>query len=304
MNATRLSHSNYCSPFLYCMDCLSLMFTVCAITMFSSECVIEQLRHELNQQRNVNVALTKHVSSLTSKLESLECTVRRFHCVRLLPHAPFNVSCEISIRNRANAQRGGVDMVLVVRDVRTNDRLNLIPSTPHPNSNNGTAPPVPMHHADVTPTNTPSSVPALDDIGEEYVQPLSTVQCRALDIDDAATTIGDAAENGMTVVGADLSLSSEDGVNVRDDDLPSPSNLTGRSPGLIDPIDPNSLHSPHGHSSLLDLRPRFLLWFTADRGRVLMFESEKETFRKEILMILKEHVRMAQALEMVKDERK
>jgi hypothetical protein len=194
------------------------------------------------------VCLLQREAKLASKVSSLELTVKRFTCTRILPNASHNVSCELSIKKMTNTG----EVLLCVRDYR---EAAGAPS--------------------VTGALSPRAPLAAGEMETEYMQDISTVRCRAVDEGDVKALVDAGAHE------TDLLLSQSLGT---DPAALSPSALVSAPAG----------GAGHGlpHTVLLGYRPRFLLCFTADSHRCMVFETEAAQWRDHICATLQQFVRM------------
>ena len=202
-------------------------------------------------------------------MDSLELTVRHFSCTRILPGCAHNVGCEISIKKIPLTG----EVILCVRDhLQTEDgttaAMHSIFSTSASSNANSSG------------SGTSGINGRGSDLDREYMQDISTVRCRAVDEEHVrALEAGDDASGG---VGDSSDL---DGLSSF-----ALSRLT--SSGLASSSSSSSAVSLSPHI-LLGYRPRFVLCFTGDNHRCLIFETEARHFRDNICATLQHFVRMA-----------
>jgi len=229
--------------------------------MAAKETQVEQLQSALSDQKALNDSLLKRSNQLASKVDSLELTLKRFTVTRILPGVAHNVSCEISIKKLPATG----ELWLCVKD-----RHATLPGA-------SDAAAAALVGGAVSPTlQLPGGGDS--DFDGEYMQELSTVRCRAVDEESVR---GMAAADHETEVllsmdvmvrGAASGVWSGAGASEDEKALFSPSAVAGASGGGLGV----------SHTVLLGYRPRFILCFTGDNHRCMIFECEQAHFRDQV----------------------
>ncbi len=216
----------------------------------SKESQIEQLQSEVEDQKCLNASLSQKSTQLASKVDSLELTVKRFTCTRILPHANYNVTCDLSIKRIPSTG----EVWLCVRDLKAAGMLASVVG------------------GAVSPLLTNSG----GELEGEYSQEISTVRCRAVDEEQVRSMA--AGDHETEVIRAAMDTHVRSGAD--EAGLFSPSAVTGGDTSSVTP------------TVLLGYRPRFILCFTADHHRCMIFETEATHFRDTICATLQQFLQV------------
>lgn len=228
---------------------------------------IRQLEDDLNRTREQHRSLLEQHDLQTLKLSTLESTLRSFQCTRICTKGE-NVTCQIAIKKIVTTG----ELVLTVKDQKPNTMpTTSTTTTTAANGMNGIGPSEsPIRKQHIQPTTTTMNV-TFDEYDHEYVQDISTVRCCAV--------YEDPSEDVM--IGSNVPSSSSSASSSSLDEFVLPSARFAhlahhRQPAL----------SPSG------FRPRFVLCFTGDNHRCIIFESETKEFRRHICEVLQQFIRM------------
>lgn len=248
---------------------------------------LEAMRLELDAAKSRNSVLSSRSLALSEKVQSLELTVRHFTCTRILARSAHNVSCEISIKKIPLTG----ELMLCVKDYRRNvHKREGSMGTGHAMIAATAAAAAATSAASAASPATSSSSsaavssalsPCSDEIDSEYCQEISSVRCRSVDEDVPFSPNPPDLLGGSDNLGEIHTLAHTDGGA-------GFAGTTGASGSdALRSSDPSS-------TVLLGYRPRFLLCFTGDNHRVLLFETESTHFRAEVLGTLRQFIVMAQ----------
>ena len=259
----------------------------------SKDAQLEAMQIELDAAKARNVVLSSRSLTLSEKVQSLEMTVRHFTCTRILARSAHNVSCEISIKKIPLTG----ELVLCVRDYRRNvhkregsvgARQVIGSATTAAAAAAPTSAASAVSPGLTSPSSSSSSAaasaalsPCSDEIESEYCQEISSVRCRSVDEDTPFSPNPPDLLGGSDDLGEIHTLAHTDGGA-------GFAGTTGASGSdALRASDPAS-------TVLLGYRPRFLLCFTGDNHRVLLFETQSTQFRAEVLGTLRQFIVMAQ----------